>query len=149
MIVHKLWKNRIGLVSESLTKGLLVMVILERIKGEPSGNKVFKDFVYRDCLKPNGLLKHKRWMSCMFLVSDCNLPSWGYFQTKWRLFTPESLESVNIKFIKKHNDQSKAKIEYQVWVFISCPFFPLSRQIFTRNPFPALNLSFESIINLK
>jgi len=53
------------------------MVILERVKGEPSGNKVFKDFVYR-------------------------------------LFTPESLEAVNIKFIKKHNDQSKAKMEYQV-----------------------------------
>ena len=68
MIVQKFWKNRIGLVSESLTKGLLVMVILERIKGEPSGNKVFKDFVYRDCLKSIGFLKHKRWMGCMFLV---------------------------------------------------------------------------------
>ena len=35
-------------VSESL-KGLFIMVILERVKGEPSGNKVFKDFVYRNC----------------------------------------------------------------------------------------------------
>ena len=34
-------------VSESL-KGLVIMVILERVKGEPSGNKVFKDFVYRN-----------------------------------------------------------------------------------------------------
>ena len=34
-------------VSESL-KGLIIMVILERVKGEPSGNKVFKDFVYRN-----------------------------------------------------------------------------------------------------
>ena len=33
------------------------MVILERIKGEPSGNKVFKDFVYRKCLKIVGLTK--------------------------------------------------------------------------------------------
>ena len=35
------------MVSESL-KGLVIMVILERVKGEPSGNKVFKDFVYRN-----------------------------------------------------------------------------------------------------
>ena len=41
------------------------MVILERIKGEPSGNKIFKDFVYRIGLaKHNGLTLFIEQIAC-------------------------------------------------------------------------------------